>query len=81
MTVKVRYTKSCNYYSKKKQRKKERAESQESSKISAIIEQLKGFLQFNRLTSEMLLRFIDKTEVTENKVVKIYYKFAQVEGL
>ncbi|PGT88760.1 recombinase family protein [Bacillus sp. AFS040349] len=61
--------------------KKEMAESQETSKISAIIEQLKGFLQFNKLTSEMLLRFVDKIEVTENKDVKIYYKFAQVEGL
>ncbi|WP_260472065.1 hypothetical protein [Bacillus canaveralius] len=29
----------------------------------------------------MLLRFVDKIEVTENKDVKIYYKFAQVEGL
>jgi site-specific DNA recombinase len=61
--------------------KKEMAESQETSKISAIKEQLKGFLQFNKLTSEMLLRFVDKIEVTENKDVKIYYKFAQVEGL
>ncbi|KUP08951.1 recombinase [Bacillus coahuilensis p1.1.43] len=61
--------------------KKEMAESHETSKISAIIEQLKGFLQFNNLTSEMLLRFVDKIEVTENKDVKIYYKFAQVEGL
>ena len=59
-------------------RKKERAESQESSKISAIKEQLTVFLQFNRLTSEILLRFIDNTE---NKVVKNYYKFTQVEGL
>jgi site-specific DNA recombinase len=61
--------------------KKEMAESHEISKISAIIEQLKGFLQFNKLTSEMLLRFVEKIEVTENKDVKIYYKFAQVEGL
>ncbi|MCM3444508.1 recombinase family protein [Metabacillus halosaccharovorans] len=61
--------------------KKEMAESHETSKISAIIEQLRGFLQFNKLTSEMLLRFVDKIEVTENKDVKIYYKFAQVEGL
>ncbi|WP_236611109.1 DUF4368 domain-containing protein [Halalkalibacterium ligniniphilum] len=61
--------------------KKEMAESHETSKISAIIEQLKGFLQFNKLTSEMLLRFVDKIEVTENKDVKIYYKFSQVERL
>lgn len=29
----------------------------------------------------MLLRFVEKIEVTENKDVKIYYKFAQGEGL
>ncbi|MFJ5624811.1 DUF4368 domain-containing protein [Peribacillus loiseleuriae] len=56
------------------------AESQSTSKISAIIEKLKEFLLFNSLTSEMLLRFVDKIEVTENKDVKIYYKFAQVKG-
>ncbi|KKB40009.1 MULTISPECIES: recombinase family protein [Bacillaceae] len=50
-------------------------------KISAILEQLKAFLNFNTLTTEMLLRFVEKIEVTENKDVKIYYKFAQVEGL
>lgn len=32
-------------------------------------------------TTEMLLRFVEKIEVNENKDVKIYYKFAQVEGL
>ncbi|HZH60067.1 MAG TPA: DUF4368 domain-containing protein [Metabacillus sp.] len=37
-----------------------------------MLEQLKEFLQFNNLTSEMLLRFVDKIEVTENKDVKIY---------
>ncbi|QDP39260.1 recombinase family protein [Radiobacillus deserti] len=50
-------------------------------KISAILEQLKAFLNFNTLTTEMLLRFVEKIEVTESKDVKIYYKFAQVEGL
>ncbi|WP_138417781.1 recombinase family protein [Aquibacillus sediminis] len=61
--------------------KKEMAESHETSKISAILEQLKGFLHFNKLTSEMLLRFIDKIEVRESKDIKIYYKFSKVEGL
>ena len=56
------------------------AESHTTSKISAIVEQLKEFLKFDTLTSEMLLRFVDKIEVTENKDVKIYYKFTQVEG-
>ncbi|MFJ8267691.1 DUF4368 domain-containing protein [Peribacillus asahii] len=37
-------------------------------------------LKFDTLTSEMLLRFVDKIEVTETKDVKIYYKFTQVEG-
>ncbi|WP_224925836.1 DUF4368 domain-containing protein [Bacillus pumilus] len=60
---------------------KEMAESHETSNISAIMEQLKSFLKFNKLTSEMLLRFVDKIEVTENTDVKIYYKFTQVEGL
>lgn len=61
--------------------KKAMAENHATNKISAIIEQLKEFLKFNTLTSEMLLRFVDKIEVTENKDVKIYYKFTQVEGL
>ncbi|MCM3090470.1 MULTISPECIES: DUF4368 domain-containing protein [unclassified Cytobacillus] len=46
-----------------------------------MLEQLKTFLNFNSLTTEMLLRFVEKIEVTENKDVKIYYKFAQGEGL
>lgn len=61
--------------------KKKMAESHETTQFSAILEQLKEFLQFNKLTSDMLLRFVDKIEVTDNKDVKIYYKFAQVEGL
>lgn len=56
-------------------------EKKASFKISAIIEQLKTFLDFNTLTPEILLRFVEKIEVTENKDVKIYYKFATVEGL
>lgn len=61
--------------------KKAIAEKHAAVKTSAILEQLKTFLNFNTLTTEMLLRFIEKIEVTENKDVKNYYKFAQVEGL
>ena len=61
--------------------KRAMAESHTASKISAIVEQLKEFLKFNTLTSEMLLRFVDKIEVTETKDIKIYYNFTQVEGL
>jgi Domain of unknown function (DUF4368) len=32
------------------------------------LEQLKTFLNFNTLTTEMLLRFIEKIEVTENRL-------------
>ncbi|MCB5236865.1 recombinase family protein [Niallia circulans] len=56
-------------------------EKKAAIKISAILEQLKAFLNFNALTTEMLLRFVEKIEVTESKDVKVYYKFAQVEGL
>ncbi|KAF0824767.1 recombinase [Cytobacillus firmus] len=56
-------------------------EKKAAIKISAILEQLKAFLNFNALTTEMLLRFVERIEVTESKDVKIYYKFAQVEGL
>ncbi|MFJ7978451.1 recombinase family protein [Peribacillus sp. NPDC096379] len=56
-------------------------EKKAAIKTSAILEQLKAFLNFNTLTTEMLLRFVEKIEVTESKDVKIYYKFAQVEGL
>lgn len=61
--------------------KKAIVEKQAAIKISEILEQLKGFLNFNTLTSEMLLRFVEKIEVTKSKDVKIYYKFAQVKGL
>lgn len=57
------------------------ADNQATSKISAIKKQLNEFLDFNSLRIEMLLRFVDKIKVTENKDIKIYYKFAQVEGL
>lgn len=56
-------------------------EKQAAIKVSAILEQLKAFLDFNTLTTEMLLRFVEKIEVTESKDVKIFYKFAQIEGL
>ncbi|MCY7912997.1 hypothetical protein MOE29_05765 [Bacillus haynesii] len=61
--------------------KKAIAEKHAAIKTSAILEQLKTFLNFNTLTTEILLRFIEKIEVTENKDVKIHYKFAQIEGL
>lgn len=60
--------------------KKAIAESNATSKISAIIEQLKEYLTFNILISEMLLRFVDKIEINENKDIKIYYNLAQVKG-
>lgn len=58
--------------------KKAIAEKQAAIKISAILEKLKTFLNFNTLTTEMLLRFIEKIEVEENKDVKIYYKIARL---
>ncbi|MFC1286683.1 DUF4368 domain-containing protein [Bacillus paralicheniformis] len=61
--------------------KKAIAEKHAAIKTFAILEQLKMFLNFNTLTTEMLFRFIEKIEVTENKDVKIPYKFAQIEGL
>ncbi|MCS0790833.1 recombinase family protein [Cytobacillus firmus] len=61
--------------------RKEIAENHATSKIPTIIDQLKDFLNFNTLTSELLLRFVDKIQVTENIDVKIFYKFTQVEGL
>jgi DDE domain/Domain of unknown function (DUF4368) len=67
---------TIDFYLSKTRDKKAMAENHATNKISAIIDQLKEFLKFNTLTSEMLLRFVDKIEVTENKVVKIYYKFA-----
>ncbi|WP_017729164.1 DUF4368 domain-containing protein [Halalkalibacterium ligniniphilum] len=49
-------------------------------KISAILEQLKAFFNFNTLTTEMLLRFVEKIEVTESKDVKIYYSLHRLRG-
>ncbi|CAM3951206.1 recombinase family protein [Alkalicoccus chagannorensis] len=57
------------------------AENQSITEISTIKKQLNEFLKFNTLTSEMLIRFVHKIEVAENKCIKIHYKFAQVEGL
>ncbi|MFC3885480.1 DUF4368 domain-containing protein [Bacillus songklensis] len=61
--------------------KKLMAENHSTSKISAIKKQLDKFFHFDTLTTEMLLRFVDKIEVNENKDIKIYYRFAQIEGL
>ncbi|UOE57310.1 recombinase family protein [Cytobacillus oceanisediminis] len=61
--------------------KKAIVDKQAAIKISSILEQLRESLNFNTLSTEMLLRFVEKIEVNENKNVKIYYKFAQIEGL
>ncbi|CAH0346747.1 DUF4368 domain-containing protein [Bacillus sp. CECT 9360] len=61
--------------------KKSTAEKQAVIKISAILDQLKDFFKFKTLTSEMLFSFVEKIEVNETKDIKIYYKFAQIEGL
>ncbi|MEK3711179.1 DUF4368 domain-containing protein [Bacillus sp. FSL K6-1005] len=50
-------------------------------KFSTIIRQLKSFLNFYTLTSEILPSFVDKIEVTNKQDVKIFYKFSQVEVL
>ncbi|WP_255238352.1 DUF4368 domain-containing protein [Bacillus sp. 7705b] len=57
------------------------AENDTNSKNSTITRQLKSFLNFNTLTSEILSSFVDKIEVTNKQDVKIFYKFSQVEGL
>lgn len=67
--------------SEKRELKKMMDESHSVSKLSAIKEQLKNAVTFDTLTTEMLLRFIEKIEVKEDKSIKIYYKFAMVEGL
>lgn len=56
-------------------------ESHSASRLSAIKGQLEKAVTFDTLTTEMLLRFIEKIEVKEDKSIKIYYKFAMVEGL
>ena len=61
--------------------KKIMTENHQSDEFSAIKKQLSEFLKFNSLTKEMLLRFVERIEITENKNVKITYKFSQVEGL
>lgn len=65
----------------KSELKKMMDESHSVSRLSAIKEQLKKAVTFDTLTTEMLLRFIEKIEVKEDKGIKIYYKFAMVEGL
>ena len=61
--------------------KKIMAESHQSDDFTAIKKQLSEFLKFNSLTKEMLLRFVERIEVTENKDIKVTYKFAKVDGL
>lgn len=65
----------------KRELKKMMAESYSASRLSAIKGQLEKAVTFDTLTTEMLLRFIEKIEVKEDKGIKIYYKFAMVEGL
>lgn len=65
----------------KSELKKMMDESYSASRLSAIKGQLEKAVTFDTLTTEMLLRFIEKIEVKEDKGIKIYYKFAMVEGL
>ncbi|MGI8372204.1 recombinase family protein [Priestia megaterium] len=59
--------------------RKKMAENLSRDNVSAIKEQLKQFLNFNTLTTEMLLRFVEKIDVFENKNIKIHYKFAPIK--
>jgi len=59
--------------------KKKMTEHFSRDNVSAIKEQLKKFLNFNILTTEVLLRFIEKIDVFENKNIEIHYKFAPVK--
>ncbi|MED4972553.1 DUF4368 domain-containing protein [Geobacillus thermoleovorans] len=54
-------------------------DSQSTTDLSTIRKQLNEFLSFKTLTTEMVLRFIERIEVDNNQNVKIYYKFAPVE--
>lgn len=65
----------------KSELKKMMDESHSVSRLSAIKRQLEKAVAFDTLTTEMLLRFIEKIEVKKDKSIKIYYKFAMVEGL
>ncbi len=56
-------------------------ESYSTTNFTVIKKQLNEFLQFNSLTKEMLLRFVERIEISENKDIKIFYKFTKVEGL
>ncbi|WP_042382526.1 MULTISPECIES: DUF4368 domain-containing protein [Geobacillus thermoleovorans group] len=59
--------------------KKAMVDSQSTTDLSTIRKQLNEFLSFKTLTTEMVLRFIERIEVDNNQNVKIYYKFAPVE--
>ena len=54
-------------------------DSQSTTDLSTIRKQLNEFLSFKTLTTEMVLRFIERIEVDNNQNVKIYHKFAPVE--
>ncbi|MEG0259248.1 MAG: DUF4368 domain-containing protein [Oscillospiraceae bacterium] len=51
------------------------------SRLSAIKGQLEKAVTFDTLTTEILVCFIEKIEVKEDKGIEIYYTFAMVEGL
>lgn len=57
------------------------AESYSTNNLSAIKNQLNEFLQFNTLVQETLRPFVKKIKVSESQDIKIFYKFAKVEGL
>ena len=59
--------------------KKAMVDSQSTIDLSTIRKQLDEFLSFKTLTTEMVLRFIERIEVDNNQNVKIYYKFAPIE--
>ncbi|MEQ7052996.1 hypothetical protein ABN764_20340 [Paenibacillaceae sp. P-4] len=65
----------------KSQLQKKMEESYSASKLFSIKEQFKKAVAFDTLTTETPLRFVEKIEVKEDKSIKIYYKFAMVEGL
>ena len=55
--------------------------SNQQEDFNEIKAQLSTFLELGTITKEMLLRFVDRIEVTEDKGIKISYKFAGIEGL
>jgi len=65
--------------SEKAKIKKAMVDSQSTTDLSTIRKQLNEFLSFKTLTTEMVLRFIERIEVDNNQIVKIHYKFAPIE--